>query len=69
MRYRAQRGGIWYPEDRLRVTLIGASTLVPLSVLIYGFVPQIVEDKRIGLVLDLACLFMNGLGVGGQSTY
>jgi len=31
--YRAARGGVWYPEDRLRVTLLGAGLFAPLSMI------------------------------------
>jgi hypothetical protein len=50
------------PEDRLRATLWGAATLTPLSVLAAGFITQYVEGP-VGLVLNLVCLFLNGLGV------
>ncbi|KAJ7601051.1 major facilitator superfamily domain-containing protein [Mycena floridula] len=60
--YRAKRGGIWYPEDRLRATLIGAGVFVPLSVLCSGLLTQFMPT-RLGLILNLICLFMNGLGV------
>lgn len=59
--YRAKRGGVWYPEDRLRGTLVGA-LLCPLSVLGSGLLTQYVPGK-VGLTLNLICLFFNGLGV------
>ena len=62
VKYRAQRGGVWYPEDRLRTTLIGAGALVPLSVLFSGLLTQFVPHKW-GLIANLVCLFVNGLGV------
>ena len=65
-RFRRSRGGIWVPEDRLRGTLIGAAFLVPLSVLFSGLItslPSEVMPDRIGIVLNLLCLFANGLGV------
>ncbi|KAF9009712.1 major facilitator superfamily domain-containing protein [Cyathus striatus] len=54
--------GRWYPEDRLRLALIGSLTLVPLSVVISGLVTTYIEG-RIGLLLNLLCLFINGFGV------
>jgi hypothetical protein len=62
VKYRAKRGGIWYPEDRLRGTLFGAGILVPLSVLFSGLLTQFVPG-RISLALNLFCLFLNGFGV------
>jgi len=62
VQWREKRGGIWHPEDRLRATLFGAAVLVPFSVLASGLVTQFIEGK-IGLVLNLVCLFINGLGV------
>jgi MFS family permease len=61
--YRKKRGGEWYPEDRLRAALPGALILVPLSVLLSGLLTEYVPGT-LGLVLNLVCLFMNGLGVG-----
>lgn len=60
--WKAKRG-FWYPEDRLRASLIGALILVPLSVLGSGLLTQYVGGP-IGLTLNLLCLFINGLGVG-----
>ena len=60
--YRKKRGGDWYAEDRLRATLPGALLLVPLSVLMCGILTQYVPGT-LGLVLNLFCLFLNGLGV------
>ncbi|KAF8888354.1 major facilitator superfamily domain-containing protein [Infundibulicybe gibba] len=62
VKWRQRRGGVWYPEDRLRATLIGAMFLVPLSVLFSGLLSQFVGGK-IGLILNLFCLFANGIGV------
>jgi hypothetical protein len=62
VKWRKWRGGKWVPEDRLRATLWGATALVPLSILGSGLLTQFVEG-RIGLVLNLVCLFVNGLGV------
>ncbi|KAK0490133.1 MFS general substrate transporter [Armillaria luteobubalina] len=58
----AGRGGEWYPEDRLRGTLIGAGFFVPLSVLGSGLLTEYVPGK-VGLIGNFVCLFLNGLGV------
>ncbi|KAF5349686.1 hypothetical protein D9756_008817 [Leucocoprinus leucothites] len=60
-RWRLKRG-LLLPEDRLRACLIGASVLVPLSILLSGLSMRYVPGP-IGLVLNLVCLFMNGFGV------
>jgi len=60
--YREKRGGEWYAEDRLRATLPGALLLVPLSVLFCGLLTKYVPGT-LGFVLNLFCLFLNGLGV------
>ncbi|KAF7981044.1 hypothetical protein HWV62_35498 [Athelia sp. TMB] len=60
-RYRARRKGQWVPEDRLRATLLGAALFVPVSVLSSGLITHYVEG-RLGLGLNLVCLFFNGLG-------
>ncbi|KAF9460890.1 MFS general substrate transporter [Collybia nuda] len=62
VRYRERRGGVWYPEDRLRVTVFAAATFVPLSSLFFGLLHKYVGGT-VGLVLNLICLFMNGVGV------
>ncbi|KAJ3513850.1 hypothetical protein NLJ89_g2716 [Agrocybe chaxingu] len=62
IRYRKDRGGIWYPEDRLRATIVGALVFIPLSVLFSGLLTEYVPGK-IGLTLNLICLFINGIGV------
>ncbi|KAF9043988.1 MFS general substrate transporter [Panaeolus papilionaceus] len=62
VKYRKARGGEWYPEDRLRGTLIGGFVMVPLSVLCAGIVTHFIPGK-LGLTLNLICLFINGLGV------
>lgn len=64
VRYRAQRGGVWYPEDRLRATPY-AFLLVPGSMFLSGFVTgtDYIENKTLGLGIYLFCLFVNGLGI------
>ena len=59
--YRKKRG-VWYPEDRLLVTLPSALTLVPLSVLISALLTEYVPGA-LGLMLNIMCLFVSGLGV------
>ena len=63
IKYRQKRGGQWIPEDRLRATMLGSLALVPVSVLMSGFISQFVEGSRAAFVLNLLCLFANGLGV------
>ncbi|KAJ6558447.1 MFS general substrate transporter [Mycena vulgaris] len=62
IKWRKRRGGVWVPEDRLRATLFGAATLVPLSIVLCGLLTQFVEGP-LGLFLNLVCFFFNGLGV------
>lgn len=62
IRYRKLRGGVWYPEDRLRAALAGALILIPFSTVLYGFITTYVEGP-IGVALDCFCLFINGIGV------
>ncbi|KAH8119918.1 MFS general substrate transporter [Phellopilus nigrolimitatus] len=62
VRWLKRRNGVWVPEDRLRGTIVGASILVPMSVLLSGVFTHFVPGK-IGIALNLVCLFANGLGV------
>ncbi|KAF9481300.1 MFS general substrate transporter [Pholiota conissans] len=62
IRCRKQRGGEWYPEDRLRATYIGSLFLVPMTTLCSGLLTHYVSG-RIGLILNLVCIFFNGIGV------
>ncbi|KAF8957777.1 MFS general substrate transporter [Flammula alnicola] len=62
IRWRQKRGGIWYPEDRLRAALFPILTIVPTSILVSGLVNRFVDGTP-GLVLSLICLFANGVGV------
>ncbi|KAF9460888.1 major facilitator superfamily domain-containing protein [Collybia nuda] len=62
VKWRQKRGGEWYPEDRLRAAMSGAMFLVPLSILCAGLVTEYVDGK-LGLILNLLCLFVNGVGV------
>ncbi|KAJ3513856.1 hypothetical protein NLJ89_g2715 [Agrocybe chaxingu] len=62
IQWRKNRGGVWYPEDRLRASLIPFAIVVPIPILLFGFFNQYV-DGTLGLVLCLVCLFFNGVGV------
>ncbi|KAF8178519.1 MFS general substrate transporter [Mycena galopus ATCC 62051] len=62
IKWRKRRGGEWVPEDRLRATLFGAATLVPLSIVLCGLITHFVPGL-LGLSLNLFCFFLNGLGV------
>lgn len=62
IRGRLRREGKWVPEDRLRVSLFGALILLPLSLSIFGLTTQFFPGK-FGLIVNLVCLFMNGVGV------
>jgi hypothetical protein len=62
IKWRRKRGGVWYPEDRLRAAYLGGLVFAPLSVLGCGFMTEFIEG-RAGLMLNLIFLFMNGLGV------
>ncbi|RXW25121.1 hypothetical protein EST38_g741 [Candolleomyces aberdarensis] len=59
--FKAKRGS-WYPEDRLRVAILPALTLIPLSALASGILTTYV-DGPVGLAGNLICLFVNGFGI------
>lgn len=61
-KWRKKRRGVWSPEDRLRATWIGGLFMVPLSVGVSGLLTAYVGGP-IGLLLNLLCLFVNGMGV------
>jgi hypothetical protein len=65
-RWREKRKGLWFPEDRLRMTWIGGLIMVPLSVGASGLIMTYVGGP-IGLSLNLLCLFLNGVGVSSSS--
>lgn len=65
IRWKERRGGVWYPEDRLRAAIPGVLLLVPLSMIFSGLLVAFVPGK-LGLILNLICLFCNGLGVHAQ---
>jgi uncharacterized membrane protein len=60
-KWKARRKGTWVPEDRLRAVLVGG-LLVPLSVCLSGLITTYIAGTS-GLVLNLLCFFMNGIGV------
>ncbi|KAJ7350409.1 MFS general substrate transporter [Mycena albidolilacea] len=62
IKWRKRRGGVWVPEDRLRATLLGAATFVPLSIVFCGLIIHFIPGP-LGLTLNLFCFFLNGLGV------
>ncbi|KAI0294293.1 MFS general substrate transporter [Multifurca ochricompacta] len=59
--WREKRNGRRVPEDRLRAALPGALILVPVSVLLSGVFTRYVEGTT-GLLLNMACLFVSGIG-------
>ncbi|KZT19170.1 MFS general substrate transporter [Neolentinus lepideus HHB14362 ss-1] len=61
-KWRAKRKGEWVPEDRLRATTIGSLVLVPMSILLSGLITEFVDGTP-GIVLNLVCLFFNGIGI------
>jgi MFS family permease len=60
--WREKRDGRLVPEDRLRAALPGALVLLPLSVLLSGVFTQYVAGTT-GLMLNIGCLFVSGIGV------
>jgi hypothetical protein len=62
IRWKKRRGGVWYPEDRLRTAIRGALLLVPLTMIASGVLVELVSS-RVGLMLNLICLFINGFSV------
>lgn len=60
VRWKRKRGGIWYPEDRLRATLFG--TFLPLAVVLSAVITKYVPGS-VGLALNLVCLFFTGVAV------
>ncbi|KAK7024745.1 MFS general substrate transporter [Favolaschia claudopus] len=61
IKWKAKRGGVWVPEDRLRGAQLGA-VIVPLTVLASGIITTYIPGP-LGLTLNLFCFFFNGLGV------
>ncbi|KAJ7674032.1 MFS general substrate transporter [Mycena polygramma] len=61
IKWKAKRGGVWVPEDRLRGAQLGGVT-IPLSILASGLFTKYIPGT-LGLVLNLCCFFVNGVGV------
>jgi MFS family permease len=61
-KWQKKRKGVWSPEDRLRATWIGGLFMVPLSIGVSGLLTAYVGGP-ISLLLNLLCLFVNGMGV------
>lgn len=60
--WREKRGGVWYPEDRLRAALLPILVVIPGSILVLGLADRYIDGTP-GLVITLMCLFANGMGV------
>lgn len=58
IRYKKLRG-YWFPEDRLRACLF--SFYLPITVLASGLITRYIPGT-FGLVLNLVCFFINGIG-------
>jgi len=68
IQWRQKRGGVWYPEDRLRAALLPFLVIIPVPLVLFGLVNRFVDGMP-GLIISLACLFVNGVGVGGFSCF
>lgn len=64
-KWRKKRAGKWVAEDRLRAALFGAAWLIPLSTCLFGIANTYIDGTP-GLVVCLACLFVNGIGVSSE---
>ncbi|KAH8100312.1 MFS general substrate transporter [Cristinia sonorae] len=62
IKMRQRRGGVWVPEDRLRITLHSISLVAPLCLLLCGVFVTYVEGT-LGIVLNLTMFFINGFRV------
>ncbi|KAF9444153.1 MFS general substrate transporter [Macrolepiota fuliginosa MF-IS2] len=62
VKWRRSRGGVWYPEDRLRAATSGLLYFLPLSMLLSGLIINYVGGP-LGLALVFVCLFANGFGL------
>ena len=61
-KWRKRRAGKWVAEDRLRAALFGSIWFIPISIALFGIANAYIDGTR-GLVVCLACLFINGVGV------
>jgi hypothetical protein len=62
VQWREKRNGCLVPEDRLRAALPGALILLPIPVLLSGVFTHYVSGAP-GLVLNMLCFFVSGIGV------
>ena len=62
VRWREKRNGRLVPEGWLRAALPGTLILLPLSVLLSGVFTHYVPGT-LGLVLNMVCIFVSGIGV------
>jgi len=62
IQWRKRRNGQWVPEDRLRGAMFAAGILVPVPIMLSGIVTHFVPGL-VGIVINLMCLFINGIGV------
>lgn len=62
VRWREKRNGCLVPEDRLRAALPGALIFLPIPVLLSGVFTHYVSGM-LGLVLNMLCFFVSGIGV------
>jgi hypothetical protein len=62
VRWRERRNGCLVPEDRLRAALPGALIFLPVPVLLSGVFTHYVSGT-LGLVLNMLCFFVSGIGV------
>jgi hypothetical protein len=62
VRWREKRNGCLVPEDRLRAALPGALIFLPIPVLLSGVFTHYVPGT-LGLVLNMLCFFISGIGV------
>ncbi|KAF9043991.1 major facilitator superfamily domain-containing protein [Panaeolus papilionaceus] len=60
--WRKKRGGVWYPEDRLRAAVIPLAIFTPISVMLFGLANHYIDGTR-GLITCLVIFFFNGVGV------
>ncbi|KAF5349687.1 hypothetical protein D9756_008816 [Leucocoprinus leucothites] len=60
IRSKGKRGGLWYPEDRLRAALFGV--FLPVTVILSAVFTKYISGTM-GLVLNLICLFFTGVAV------
>jgi len=62
VKWRAKRGGVWYPEDRLRASLLPYAVYSPLPLILFGLANKYIDGTP-GLVICLLCFFASSIGV------